>query len=864
MRKSAKVTREDPEAGQDAEVDAANEEEDEGTGETAKDAEVDVKEEDADAETAKEPEKPKELEEDAAEDSRPKLEPGAAAISATDATLNVMPVANGKLLMSLGEGGFQYLLAGARATVGMKAGRYVTEVKIAESLNPSEAQGSQGRIPQPRQLVRVGVSVSGSSLFLSDSPDSVCFDSEGYFVYEKTRKKVSQKFTRDQVVALLVNLDPKSPNANTISLFRDGTRIAEPQPIPEQLQGKALFPTVTYKNVSLQVNFGPIATAPLPFKCPMLASAAKKDVEVVTAPEPKDGKWEVLMPVGLPEQGFFDWVDTFAEKHPDFVELSDRKILEWASKSGMWRSKGQAGAGSNDKPDMKFGIPSMDDLSVRRVLTAVAPTQARNYIIPELKANLVPAERAETLARFNGPEFRKTATVIVGEPSAAYKERVQELMLADKKAKTEAEKKKKAQEEERKRLLEEKRKKAEEARKAKEAAQKRKQGKEVDEKKEEEASKEEEAKKEEAPAEEGAPMELSAEEKELWYRKMETVDLDEQSLAKSYASFAMPKADEGFDSISYEWQDEASAAELLRKWVLERKMTQRVEDLQPGAAFKEHWAAWQKTLGEWRKMQTDYKDPAKRKAMLAKRKAEAAKKKKDDEGTEEAEEEEEAKPMEINAEDLDVSTVEDVTDIGNGEPLFQHFAYEDWVLLAARYEFHLLLHSFKQDLNDEDRPSFTEEHLAFYYNKYFKKSFTLKHFGVEKFVDFAEMIKETLSISKAKSFLEPLQEQDTPVTTFVKLTEEHRRERQRRIDAGDETAKLKFSRPAPPPPRQQPPQAPSRYGPGGGSSSAYNGSGGSGGSGAQKRPYGSAPSAYGSKQPRSYGSYGSGGGYYRR
>lgn len=27
---------------------------------------------------------------------------------------------------------------------------------------------------------------------------------------------------------------------------------------------------------------------------------------------------------------------------------------------------------------------------------------------------------------------------------------------------------------------------------------------------------------------------------------------------------------------------------------------------------------------------------------------------------------------------------------------------------------------------------------------------------------------------------------------FVKLTEEHRRERQRRIDAGDETARLKF------------------------------------------------------------------------
>ena len=38
---------------------------------------------------------------------------------------------------------------------------------------------------------------------------------------------------------------------------------------------------------------------------------------------------------------------------------------------------------------------------------------------------------------------------------------------------------------------------------------------------------------------------------------------------------------------------------------------------------------------------------------------------------------------------------------------------------------------------------------------------------------------------------------DTPLEDFVKFTEEHRRERERRVDAGDETAKLKFTRWAP-------------------------------------------------------------------
>ena len=34
------------------------------------------------------------------------------------------------------------------------------------------------------------------------------------------------------------------------------------------------------------------------------------------------------------------------------------------------------------------------------------------------------------------------------------------------------------------------------------------------------------------------------------------------------------------------------------------------------------------------------------------------------------------------------------------------FVYEDWTLLSTRYELHLLLHSFKADLDDPDRPSF--------------------------------------------------------------------------------------------------------------------------------------------------------------
>jgi hypothetical protein len=44
----------------------------------------------------------------------------------------------------------------------------------------------------------------------------VCFDSEGFYTFGKTRTKTGQKFVRDQTVALLVNLEEGSPNQNTV------------------------------------------------------------------------------------------------------------------------------------------------------------------------------------------------------------------------------------------------------------------------------------------------------------------------------------------------------------------------------------------------------------------------------------------------------------------------------------------------------------------------------------------------------------------------------------------------------------------------------------------------------------------------
>merc|ERR1719162_232726 len=105
------------------------------------------------------------------------------------------------------------------------------------------------------------------------------------------------------------------------------------------MKGKMLFPTLSFKNYTVHYNFGPSPAAPLPFTCKMMSDASMKESEITKIEAPKDGKYEVILPVGLPNEGPFDWLDMFLAKNPKYTELSDRAIIAWAEKSGNTRNK---------------------------------------------------------------------------------------------------------------------------------------------------------------------------------------------------------------------------------------------------------------------------------------------------------------------------------------------------------------------------------------------------------------------------------------------------------------------------------------------------------------------------------------------
>jgi len=652
-------------------------------------------------EEKKAPEPPKELEEDAAADkAKPRIKEKAVFL-VQDTTMNVMPATSNNLLMALSDGGIQHLVAGARANVGVKSGRYMFEAKIVEFVSPAEDYGS--RAPKPRNLLRIGFSTADSSLIMGEAEGSVCFESDGAFLHAKKRTQVSSKYARDDVLSVLLNLDEKSPNANTVSLFKNGARASQPQPLPEALKGQTLYPAVSFKSMTLHVNFGNDPMVALPFQCRMVQDASQKDASVTASAVPKDGKYEVVMPVGLPDEGPLDWLDMWLEKNPGYTELSDRMILDWAEKSGIWRQGGYKVRTSNDKPELNFGVRELDDGSIRRAVMAMAPLQPRNYIIAEVRANLIKDDRKEMLSRFESATFKKIAHVVVGEPNLDFKKRTNQQFLKQKQEASNAEFAAKKAEEKRKKLLEKRQKELEKARKQAEKAKKKAEAEKkkaeeekkaaeatkADEKKEGDGEKDEKDKKEdkdekkdkeeakedeamddeeeedeekeepEDPEEEPPKVELTADEKKVPFFKGPVPDLSPLALSTALGTLTLPEKNEGFDDVKYEWSKGPKAQEHLKEWIANKKLTTRIEDISPSEWFNTKLSQWQKVLTQWHSKHSEYKSAAAKKeaakaaklnaakaAELAKKAADAKKQSEAKEGEEAKEKESEATPME--------------------------------------------------------------------------------------------------------------------------------------------------------------------------------------------------------------------------
>jgi len=372
----------------------------------------------------------------------------------------------------------------------------------------------------------------------------------------------------------------------------------------------------------------------------MVQDAAEKDCQVATEAKPKGGVYDVLLPISLPDEGTFDWLDLFLEKHPEYVELSDRMILDWAEKSGIWTPKGYAWKACNDKPGVHFGVPSLDDNSIKNMLYSIAPLQQRHYVVMEVRGNLLKEERLATLKKLAAPHLKFSAMVLLGEPAKDVKDRMQILMLQDKQEKSDMEWKVKQQQEINKARVEKAKKQSErlqsKAKKARTeanapAAEANGNGEaNGEEKKPEEEKMEVDAEKEDEPDAEEAALDakiaelaaaappkaqLTDEEKKVFFRKPKISDLTPMVLSMAFANFTVPEKEEGFADVKYEWTKKAQCASFLKEWIQNMKLTSRVEELQPGEWFTKQWVSWQQELQSWHAKKTEYDTKKRAKVM---------------------------------------------------------------------------------------------------------------------------------------------------------------------------------------------------------------------------------------------------------
>lgn len=255
-----------------------------------------------------------------------------------------------------------------------------------------------------------------------------------------------------------------------------------------------------------------------------------------------------------------------------------------------------------------------------------------------------------------------------------------------------------------------------------------------------------------------------------------------------------------------------------------------MEALKPSDWFKEKLQQWQQDLTKWHVRHVEYKDPGK-KAVLGTTMSKSSAPppgvapkatgpgpipdkppgKDEDKSQDDAKKSEDdsiediLRKMEEQAEreDTDVFDMENVCEGVANIPLFSDFAFEDWALLSLRFELHLLCHAVKRDSKDPKLTGIPPEKLADIYAKYYTKSLTPKNYGVESVADIVELVKDTAITGLRSKVVEPMV-MDDPGTNdiFVKLTEESRRDRKRRIDIEGDGAALKFPRPTQPTPTQ--------------------------------------------------------------
>merc|ERR1712217_883674 len=125
--------------------------------------------------------------------------------------------------------------------------------------------------------------------------------------------------------------------------------------------------------------------------------------------------------------------DLFHAKNPGYTELSVRALLNWAAKSNV--PKCEQGDGIKRKMGDQIsdtGVNCFDDGSLTHMIKTIATLQKRNYVVFEVKNNLLEEQRKATLSKFSSDSFKKVAQVTLGDPDSDFLAKTHEELVKQK------------------------------------------------------------------------------------------------------------------------------------------------------------------------------------------------------------------------------------------------------------------------------------------------------------------------------------------------------------------------------------------------------------------------------------------------
>jgi hypothetical protein len=159
----------------------------------------------------------------------------------------------------------------------------------------------------------------------------------------------------------------------------------------------------------------------------MLGDAAAEDVKQTKVAPPKDGKYEIVTPVGLPNEGTFDFLDCsfYPKSKLAYTEISDRAIIKQMIASGL--------RGYTNDP-RSFKVSEFDSGKMMKAFKLLASTSKKNMVLMSVKNNLLQSERTADVKLFNAPWFVTKAVVAMGPPPTDFCKAVKGKVLEDMKA----------------------------------------------------------------------------------------------------------------------------------------------------------------------------------------------------------------------------------------------------------------------------------------------------------------------------------------------------------------------------------------------------------------------------------------------